>query len=251
MFSQDRTPAFDAPVHERMTTDVQTVPADAPEASAREILATASFSSLGVVDAAGALVGVISQTDLLARSVSGTVREHMTSPAISVPTTTSVREAARVMVERRIHRVYVVDGGRLVGVLSTRDLMAAVADARVTTPVERLMSTPVLAVEVHTPLAMARERLREAHVTGIVVVEDGWPVGMLAQSDALAADAPDTDRVDAHMDPALFCVDASLPLHRAAAQAVRMRARRVIACRHREMVGVLSGLDFARAVAEG
>ena len=83
-----------------------------------------------------------------------------------------------------------------------------------------------------------------------VVAEDGWPVGVLAQSDALAAGA-DADPVDRYMDPALFCVDAALPLHRAAAQAVRMRARRVIACRHREMVGMLSGLDFARAVAEG
>jgi CBS domain-containing protein len=201
-----------------------------------------------VVDGGG-LVGVISQTDLLARGRDGTVADHMTSPVLTVSGGATLREAAQRMLERHIHRVYVVDDG-LVGVLSTRDIMAAVAEAKVATPVSSRMSTPVLAVEVGTPLGQAKERLRQAHVTGLVVAEDGWPVGVLAQSDALAAGA-DADPVDRYMDPALFCVDAALPLHRAAAQAVRMRARRVIACRHREMVGMLSGLDFARAVAEG
>lgn len=242
---------FDLPVRDRMTTDVRTVSADAALEHARRILARSAFSSLGVVDDAEALVGVVSQTDLLSHGRTGTVREHMTSPVLTVTTDASLRAAARLMVDHHVHRVYVVDGSRLVGVLSTRDLMAVVADARVATPVEERMSTPVLAVEVGTPMAVARERLRLAHVTGLIVVEDGWPVGMLAQSDALDADADDADRVDLHMDPALFCVEASLPLHRAAAQAARMGARRVIACRHRDMVGVISGLDFARAVAEG
>lgn len=240
--------SFDSPVSARMTTGVRTVAADAPAEDARRILASADFTSLAVLEG-DALVGVISQTDLLAGSATGAVRDHMTCPALSVVSGATLREAAQLMVSRRIHRVYVVDAGRLVGVLSTRDLMAVVAEARVEAPAASWMSTAVIGVEVGVSLGDARERLRNAHVSGIVVVEDGWPVGVLAQSDALTGD--DADRVDLHMDPALFCVDATLPLHRAAAQAVRMRARRVIACRHREMVGVISGLDFARVVAEG
>ncbi|MND08076.1 hypothetical protein D3C83_304660 [compost metagenome] len=49
------------------------------------------------------------------------------------------------------------------------------------------------------------------------------------------------------MSPAMLCLALDTPLHRAAAQAAATTARRVIVTEKRQMVGILTGLDFARA----
>jgi CBS domain-containing protein len=54
----------------------------------------------------------------------------MTSPAITVPMTKSVDEAARLMLSSRVHRLVATDdNGRPVGVLSAMGFVALYADA--------------------------------------------------------------------------------------------------------------------------
>lgn len=55
------------------------------------------------------------------------VRDIMTAEVISVAPDTGVREVARVMDERRIHRVLVLEGGQLHGLISTLDLVRVLA----------------------------------------------------------------------------------------------------------------------------
>jgi CBS domain-containing protein len=55
------------------------------------------------------------------------VRTHMSRNLLSVEPGETITEVARRMVERNIGAVLVVDGGRLVGVMTERDLMRAVA----------------------------------------------------------------------------------------------------------------------------
>jgi CBS domain-containing protein len=61
------------------------------------------------------------------------VSEVMSTDLVTLPSDTTVKEAADVLRSRRIHRVLVVDGGELVGILSTLDIANAVADGRLTT----------------------------------------------------------------------------------------------------------------------
>jgi CBS domain-containing protein len=124
-----------------MTIDPIVVGYDAPLEEAARLLRVNSVSGLPVVDQRGSLVGVISQTDLIAieeapigrlirTEASGLrVGELMTAPAITVPMTGSLGEAARLMRERRVHRLVVLDDdGRPVGVLSASDFVALFAD---------------------------------------------------------------------------------------------------------------------------
>jgi CBS domain-containing protein len=62
------------------------------------------------------------------------VRDLMTSPARSIAPDADVREAADVMKRARIHRMLVLDGGRLAGIVTTTDLMRAVAESRLRSP---------------------------------------------------------------------------------------------------------------------
>jgi CBS-domain-containing membrane protein len=125
-----------------MTIDPVVVGVDALLEDAVRLLRSYSITGLPVVDERGALVGVISETDLLATTDSPVGRlirtkpsglrvgELMSSPAVTVPMTGSLNEAARIMIDRRVHRVVATDdAGHPVGVLSANDFVALYADA--------------------------------------------------------------------------------------------------------------------------
>lgn len=247
-----------------MSSPVVTVQLDDSLPSVQDKLATHRISSVAVIDGAGKPVGVVSRTDLIrhGRMEAGrhpksallvfpsdrAVGKVMTRGVTTVEPSATVREAARLMVERRQHRVYVVERDRLVGVFSTKEVMSAIAAARVRTPIDDLMHTPVFTVRFDEPVALATERLERAHVSGVVVVENEWPVGIFTQTESLLSAAlPRDTPVDDVMSPAMLCLGVGTELHRAAAQANAMSARRVVATGKRQMMGILGGLDFARA----
>jgi CBS domain-containing protein len=129
--------ATDLRVGNLMTLDPITIGPDELALEAERFIKTYRISGLPVVDE-GVVVGVLSQTDLLtARSselISGNwarlrVRHLMSHPAMTVKATSSVREAAREMLEHHVHRLVVVDdAGAAIGVLTPLDLLRAVLD---------------------------------------------------------------------------------------------------------------------------
>ena len=126
-------------VGDLMALEPVVVRADAPLAVAATLLDRHHISGLPVVDAAGSLVGVLSQTDLLrARATeylwtnwSGLRVKHlMTSPALTVHRDQPLAIAARKMERHHVHRLVVVadEDDRLpIGVLATSDLVRAMA----------------------------------------------------------------------------------------------------------------------------
>jgi CBS domain-containing protein len=108
---------------------------DTPVQEVARTMDSEDISALVVVDEEGALVGLISRTDLVnARFVQpylkhwrGMAAGHLMSrPVISVAPTATISEAARLLQEKHIHRLVVVEqeGGRVrpVGILSVTDL---------------------------------------------------------------------------------------------------------------------------------
>jgi CBS domain-containing protein len=125
-----------------MSLDPILTSVDASVEDAQELLRAHRITGLPVIDDNGNLVGVLSQSDLvwgpglhvatlLRRKPSGLrVGELMTSPPVTVTMDTSVVEAARVMLENRVHRVVAVDAqGRPVGVLSATDYVTLAAES--------------------------------------------------------------------------------------------------------------------------
>ena len=130
-------------VSELMQTDLQVIAPDAAVNEAAVTLAEAHVSGLPVVDRRGHLVGVISSTDILAseEEVEGEagrvalfeetlVRDLMTPRPVTVAPTATVKEAAQLLLYADVHRVFVMEGDRLVGVLSTTDIVRAVANGQ-------------------------------------------------------------------------------------------------------------------------
>lgn len=124
-----------------MTIDPVVVAVDAPIEEAERLILDRGVGGLPVVDESGTLVGVVSQTDfmhlagpdvrsLVHHRASGIrVGEVMSQPPITVLLTTPLVEAARRMVEERVHRVVVVnDDQRPLGVLSAMDFVTLFAE---------------------------------------------------------------------------------------------------------------------------
>ena len=125
-------------VGELMARDAVTIQAESSLSEVAATLAEYDISGLPVVDRGGAVIGVISQTDIVRLRAGSTptpgwhgllVRDLMTHPAITVPASASLNEAARRMTEHHVHRLVVVaerDGGPI-GVISESDVVREIA----------------------------------------------------------------------------------------------------------------------------
>jgi CBS domain-containing protein len=121
-----------------MTPDPVRIQSSAPLAKAAHLLDQHHIHGLPVVDESGALVGVVSQTDMLrARTTEYLwsswrglqVRHLMSTPALTVSADTSLTDAAARMEEYQVHRLVVVgpDGTSPIGIVSTSDMVRAMA----------------------------------------------------------------------------------------------------------------------------
>ncbi|MFZ5851945.1 MAG: CBS domain-containing protein [Actinomycetota bacterium] len=103
---------------------------DAPGHSLRAAAETMWRQQTGslVVIEAGRLVGIVTERDVLRAVATGrnvdstTVGDVMTRDVVTTTGDASVRDAARVMAQHWIRHLPVVDGDRVVGILSQRDI---------------------------------------------------------------------------------------------------------------------------------
>lgn len=142
-------------VHDVMTWKVISVEPDAPVTRAVRLMLQHKVSGLPVVDAKGALAGIVTEGDFLRRSELGTQRrrprwlefligpgrlateyvrasgrrvgEIMTPEPYTVTENTPLEEVVRLMERHRIKRLPVVRGGKLAGIVSRANLLHAVA----------------------------------------------------------------------------------------------------------------------------
>jgi CBS domain-containing protein len=126
-----------------MRPDVTTIGPDATIADLLVSLADARVSGVPVVDRAGRMLGVISNTDVIALEAEAeergyaalleetTVRDVMTPRALTISPDADVRDAARQMLYADVHRLFVASEGALVGVISSTDLTRAIAIGKV------------------------------------------------------------------------------------------------------------------------
>lgn len=104
----------------------------APSDSVRDAVALLSTRRIGAVPVidGGKVAGVFSERDVIRclgerghAALDGTVADAMTSPAVTVDPAQPVIAALSMMSRRRIRHLPVVDGGKLVGIVSIGDLV--------------------------------------------------------------------------------------------------------------------------------
>lgn len=134
-------------VNELMTSAVVTVDADASGHDAVALMVGKKIRHLPVVDRTGLLCGVVTDRDLrhhlfspdvfravgaipVEKLLSGVrVRDLMSAPVVSVGVGAGLDEAARVMAEKKLGSLPVVDRGRIVGIVTETDLLRRIVGA--------------------------------------------------------------------------------------------------------------------------
>lgn len=124
------------------------------------------------------------------------VRDYMSQPPIVISPNTPISEALKMMRERRIRRLPVVDpAGRLIGIVSDKDLLHAEPSpatslsiweityllGRIT--VEQVMTRDVLTVGPTTPLEEAAQIMVDRKIGGLPVVEADQVLGVITETD--------------------------------------------------------------------
>ena len=111
-----------------MTQPVVTIASTALLVDAMKLLLRHHLGSLPVVDAAGDMVGIITQYDIMNFALSGTaadtrVEEAMSTEVISFPPEAEMSAVMQCLVSRRLHRVPIVKDSKVVGMVSRRDVL--------------------------------------------------------------------------------------------------------------------------------
>jgi CBS domain-containing protein len=149
-------------VHDIMSPRVISVAPDASILEAIRLMLQNHISGLPVIDPSGALVGVVTEGDFLRRSETGTerkrprwleflvgpsrladeyvhthariVKDVMTPEPVTVSADAGLDEAVQIMESRRIKRLPVVRGGRVVGIVSRANLLHALVSLATAAP---------------------------------------------------------------------------------------------------------------------
>jgi len=109
-----------------MTKDVTTVRSNMTARELAKIFTKHHITGAPVVDKKGKLIGIVSDSDILT-SKGKRVASFMSKQVISATEDTSVEEIANLMIAHKIKRVPVLNGERLVGIVSRTDIVRAIA----------------------------------------------------------------------------------------------------------------------------
>jgi CBS domain-containing protein len=124
-----------------------------------------------------------------------TVEDVMTSQPTTLNATASVPDAARAMRDGNIGDVLVTQDGRLVGILTDRDVVVRVlAEGRdpVQTALGDVCSRDLTTLSPSDPIETAVAKMRESAIRRLPVVEEGRPVGILALGDLAVERDPES-----------------------------------------------------------
>lgn len=102
----------------------------------------------------------------------------------------SVLDAARLMNEKRIGSVVVLDGEKVVGILTERDVLTGVVAAQrhpAATKVEKVMSSPCIVADPDDSVERARNIMSEKRIRHLPVVDNGSLVAIVSSRDVLAS----------------------------------------------------------------
>ena len=114
------------------------------------------------------------------------IKYYMSSPLITLEGRASLKEALHLFTLHHIHGAPVMDGERLVGIITLSDIAKAIdREIPLTAQVREVMTTDVIKASSDVQLFEVISRFKEREIGRLVVVEEGRAIGILTQSDII------------------------------------------------------------------
>ena len=109
----------------------------------------------------------------------------MAKTLISVNPTTTAFQIAKMMEQGGIGAVLVKENGNLVGIITDRDFATKIAANSLPfdTPVEKIMSSPLVTINYDESISAAAERMSSKRIRKLAVTDNGSIVGLITSTD--------------------------------------------------------------------
>jgi CBS domain-containing protein len=194
--------AINEPVKEIMTRDPISI---GPKYSIREsvdVMTENGIGSLPIVDKEEKVVGIVTERDFalaLAGSLTDeTVGDIMIKDVITTTPGTPIESCSKIMVRNNLRRIPVVEEGKLIGIVTSTDILRFFGDkemfASMTSnsgldvlkrKISEIIKPNILVTESTVRLGDLCELLAEKNIGGVPVVDDDQLVGIVTERDIL------------------------------------------------------------------
>jgi CBS domain-containing protein len=258
-----------------MTSEVFTINPESTLHEAAQLMGEKHIGSL-IVMKYETPVGIITEGDLLNVVTNGIplerdwirsspsicnekVENAMSSPVIKICVEYRLKDAARLMIEKRVRRLGVCDSGDLVGIVTTSDMIGNLPQVpetmKVWFEVDHFMSKQVVTADEGTLLEDAAKIMAEKHVGSVIVTSNGEPAGIFTERDLLtkflAKDKSLVEEVGNVCSSPLITAPIGISAHDAAEIMIEKHIKRLPITQDGKLVGVLSARDLVEAYARG
>ena len=261
-------------IGEIMTREVVTIDPESTLHEAARIMGEKHVGSL-IVLKYDTPVGMITERDLLSKvSASGIdlekdwlvggvsikeekVEKFMAYPLVTIRLTAKIKEAAQMMIEKRIRRLAVFEGGKLVGIITTSDLIRSLPEVPETMNewfgVDYFMTKEVITTDEKTPVDSVAKIMGEKRVGSVIITSQGEPIGIFTERDLLtkflAKDKSMIIEVGKACSSPLITAPIGISVRDAAITMTTKHIRRLPITREGKLVGILTARDLVEAYA--
>jgi CBS domain-containing protein len=257
-----------------MVPDVVTITPESTLYEAARIMGQKHIGSL-VVEKYKTPVGIITERDLLREVVDrgialekdwlvgGTsikeekVEKLMSYPLITISIKSSIKEAAQMMIEKKIRRIAVGEAGKIVGIITAADLIRCLPETPETMQawfeVDYFMSKKVITADEEMPVEEVAKIMGEKSIGSIIVTRNGEPIGIFTERDLLTKFLAEDQSLKIEVGKAcsspLITAPLGTSIHNAAAIMTSKHIKRLPITKEGKVVGLLSVRDLVEAYA--
>ena len=192
-------------------------------------------------------------------------------PIVMIPPTTRIKDAAEIMVNRKVRRLPVTDPGtkKLMGIVGARDIIDFLGGgdkhkivqmkfggnffAAVNEPIRTIMSTDVVHGTTDMSIADVVKILLDRGVGSVLILDENVRIaGIVSERDFISyVPAATGIPVSYHMTRHIVTAEPELQIREAARRMISKGFRRLPVVRGRELVGIITAVDILRYFATG
>jgi PAS domain S-box-containing protein len=242
-----------------MSRDLAAISPQSTVVSAVRIMSDNKISCLIVTDS-GRLSGIVTETDILKRAVTGgndfrkmIVKQIMSSPVRSVPCDLSVMETGKIMETENIRRLVVLEDERFVGIITQTDMVQALASYSVSQEVSEIMTSDVAVITSSASVKEAAELMASKDISCLVAMEKDAVVGIFTERDLLKRVVamkrnPAQTRLKKVISSPVVTVSSDCSVLSANKLLERIGIRRLIVMDDETLCGVITQTDILKAI---
>ncbi|MGD8501112.1 MAG: CBS domain-containing protein, partial [Phycisphaerales bacterium] len=244
-----------------MSKDVATISPNETVVSAAKMMSEKKISCMVIMDNE-TVAGILTETDVLTR-VAGKGKDFyqtklgqiMSCPVESVRSDLSVLDAAKIMGEKHIKRLPILDGGKLAGIVTQTDLVRALTSYGLWRDVSAIMSRDVAAIQRNANVAEAADVMTAQDISCIVVLDGDQVAGVLTEKDllgrvvALQRD-PAYVKTEEVMSSPVTSIPPTYSVFSASKIMEEMNIRRLVVMKDERLCGVVTQTDIFMAVRD-